>query len=275
MSFGNLTLCLVDELRSNSSLPTSQFLTGIQNRYQRFAARSFARRPFSIRTETPLISFTFDDFPRSALFAGGAILQSFGLAGTYYSSLGLMGRQTPTGPIFLAKDLKVLFEQGHELGCHTFSHCHSWDTEPSVFEEAIIQNRDSLHALVPGASFKTFSYPISVPRAQTKQRASKYFACCRCGGQTFNVGETDLNYLSAFFLEKNRDNPEIVKSLIDQNRRVRGWLIFATHDVCDDPTPFGCTPHYFEEILKYAVQSGTEILPVVKAYEALLARGSV
>ena len=128
--------------------------------------------------------------------------------------------------------------------------------------------------LAPRATFKTFSYPISVPRAQTKQRISKYFACCRCGGQTFNVGNVDLNYLSAFFLEQSRDNPEIVKSLIDQNRRARGWLIFATHDISDDPTNWGCTPEFFEEIVRYAVNSGARILPALQAYELLRTKSS-
>ncbi len=253
-------------------MATFHFLNRCYGKYQRITARSFGRRPFAIKTETPLISFTFDDFPRSALLTGGAILQSFGLAGTYYASLGLMGSQAATGPIFLPEDLKVLLEHGHELGCHTFSHCHAWDTQPSVFEDAVIQNRQALSELVSEVSFKTFSYPISVPRAMTKRRISKYFACCRCGGQTLNAGNVDLNYLSAFFLEKSRDNPEIAKNLIDQNRRAQGWLIFATHDICENPTHWGCTPGFFEEIVRYAVNSGARILPVLQAYEALLVK---
>jgi peptidoglycan/xylan/chitin deacetylase (PgdA/CDA1 family) len=238
------------------------------------AARSFARRPLAINPQTPLISFSFDDFPRSALLTGGAILHSYRLSGTYYASLGLMGSHAPTGQIFLREDLQVLLGQGHELGCHTFSHCHAWDTEPELFEDAVVQNRNALGEFVPGAVFKTLSYPISVPRPETKRRMSKYFACCRCAGQTFNVGNVDLNYLSAFFLEKSRDNPELIKDLIDQNRRARGWLIFATHDVCDDPTPWGCTPALFEEIVRYAVNSGARILPVFQAFESLRVRSS-
>ncbi len=252
-------------------MANSRFLTRVQNHLQRVIARSFAKRQFAIHAETPLISFTFDDFPRSALLTGGAILKSFGVAGTYYASFGLMGTEAPTGPIFLPEDLKVLLEQGHELGCHTFGHCHAWDTQPNVFEDAVVKNRQALNQLVPGASFKTFSYPISVPRARTKQRIAKYFACCRCAGQTFNIGNVDLNYLSAFFLEKSRDNPEIIRNVIDENRRARGWLIFATHDVCDDPTRYGVTPDFFEEIVRYAVNSGARILPVYEAYEALRA----
>jgi peptidoglycan/xylan/chitin deacetylase (PgdA/CDA1 family) len=180
-----------------------------------------------------------------------------------------MGKQTPTGTMFLAEDLKAVLEQGHELGCHTFGHCHAWDTEPSVFEDAIVQNQQALKELIPGASFKTLSYPISVPRVQTKRRVSKYFACSRCGGQTFNVGKADLNYLSAYFLEQSRDNPEAVKHLINENCRAGGWLIFATHDVCGDPGRWGFIQEFFEDIVGYSVSSGARILPVFQAYEAL------
>jgi peptidoglycan/xylan/chitin deacetylase (PgdA/CDA1 family) len=263
-----------DTTRSKSKLASSHWLTRIQGHCQRVIARSFARRPFEILAQGPLVSFTFDDFPRSALLTGGAILQSFGLAGTYYASLGLMGQQAPTGPIFLAEDLKLLFEQGHELGCHTFSHCHAWDTRPKAFEDSVVRNQQALNTLAPGTSFKTFSYPISVPRAGTKRRISKYFACCRSGGQNFNIGNVDLNHLSAFFLEKSRDKPEIVKELIDQNRRACGWLILATHDISKDPTRWGCTPDFFEEIVRHAVNSGAQVLPVLKAYETLRTRSS-
>jgi peptidoglycan/xylan/chitin deacetylase (PgdA/CDA1 family) len=250
-------------------LADSQFVTRAQGRYQRASARFLRRRPFTISTQRPIISFTFDDFPRSAMLTGGAILHAHGLAGTYYASLGLMGKEAPTGQIFLPGDLKVLLEQGHELGCHTFGHCHAWDTKPRAFEDAIVQNRQALSELVPGSRFKTLSYPVAVPRPQTKQRASKYFACCRCGGQTFNIGTVDLNYLSAYFLEKSRDAPDLVRQVIDQNQQAPGWLIFATHDICENPTPWGCTPQFFAEIVQYAVDSGARILPVFKAYEEL------
>jgi peptidoglycan/xylan/chitin deacetylase (PgdA/CDA1 family) len=250
----------------------SQIVKRVQGRYQRATAHYFFQRPFTINSGIPIISFTFDDFPRSALLTGGPILKSFGLAGTYYASLGLIGKQTATGNMFLAEDLNPLVEQGHELGCHTFNHSHAWDTSPSAFENAIIQNRQALKELTPGISFETLSYPISVPRARTKRLVSKYFACCRCGGQTFNVGTVDLNYLSAFFLEQSRNNPKAIKRLIDDNSGVGGWLIFATHDICKDPTRFGCTPDFFNDIVHYSVNSGARILPVFQAYEALRAR---
>src|SRR5258705_2465336 len=116
--------------------------TRVLSRVQRSAAHLLARRPFAVESPVPIVSFTFDDCPGSALLRGGAILNRFGLAGTYYASFGLMGTQAPTGNIFVPEDLAVLRQQGHELGCHTFSHCHSWETATEDFESSIIRNSE-------------------------------------------------------------------------------------------------------------------------------------
>lgn len=247
-------------------------LRRVQGKYQRFLAGNLYNRVFRIESSTPIISFTFDDFPRSALLTGGEILRSRGVCGTYYVSLGLAGKKTETGTMFEMEDLRGALEQGHELGCHTFNHSHSWETPPGLFEDQIVKNQRVLQQLIPGTSFRTLSFPIGHPRPDTKRRASNYFSCCRGGGQTFNMGKVDLNCLSAYFLEQSRENPEAIKRMIDRNSEAGGWLIFATHDVCEDPTQWGCTPELFEEVVQYAVQSGAQILPVVQAYEALVSR---
>lgn len=259
------------------------FLLRVKGRLTRNALRLFFKRRAVVTTDVPIISFTFDDFPRSAFLRAGSILGRYGVQGTYYASLGLMGKQSHLGPMYEAEDLKELVHLGHELGCHTFGHCHSWNTPSHVYERAIVENREALAQVLPGVSFQTFAYPHSAPRLAVKKVASKYFRCCRggglkagryfnrhaAGGQTFNWGVTDLNYLCAFFLEQSRDNPEAVKSLIDQNARARGWLIFATHDVCPNPSPFGCTPDFFERVVEWSSASGARILPVVKALEVI------
>ncbi len=241
-------------------------LTGF---YQRKVASLACRRPFSVHPQRPLISFTFDDFPRSAIHTGGAILNRFGVAGTYYAALGLIDKLTPSGQIFSVDDLPALFEQGHELGCHTFAHCDSWGTPTEVFEQSLVDNREALHRLFPDVDFRTFAYPISLPKPKTKARTSEYFVSCRGGGQRFNVGQVDLNQLSAYFVEKTRDNFQAIKDIIDENRRACGWLIFATHDVVEDHTPFGCAPEFFHNVVQYAVSSGAQIVPVVEALNIL------
>jgi len=246
-----------------------EFWRRVKGAYRRKSAHIFYRRPLVIKTKEPIISFTFDDFPRSALHMGGRILKRYGATGTYYASIGLMGTQAPTGTMFVRQDLEILSQEGHELGCHTFGHCDAGTTKPDVFEESIVQNQQALTALYPGALFRTLSYPINEPRPRTKQKAGEHFLCCRGGGQTLNVGTADLNYLSSHFLEQSRDNPQSVRDLIDRNRRERGWLIFSTHDVSEAPTPWGCTVDFFEDIVRCAANSGARILPVVHACEVL------
>jgi len=243
----------------------AQIRARIHGRYQRTSANLLFRRPLVMRNESALISFTFDDFPRSALHTGGKILRRLGLTGTYYASLGLMGVQAPTGRIFDADDLERVIADGHELGCHTFHHRDSWETAPRWFEASVMENRRALNTLLPGACFKTLAYPITPPRPLTKRRVARHFLCSRGGGQRFNAGATDLNNLSAYFLEQARGDLEAVKALIDRNGRERGWLIFATHDVCETPTPFGCTPAFFESVVEHAVSSPATIVPVVEA----------
>jgi peptidoglycan/xylan/chitin deacetylase (PgdA/CDA1 family) len=196
-----------------------------------------------------------------------------------------MGKQSQLGPMFRAEDLTELSRLNHELGCHTFGHCHSWNTSPEEYESAILENQRAFNAVLPGSLFQTFSYPFSGPRLGVKKVASRHFLCCRggglkpgrnlhrhdAGGQTFNSGVTDLNLLCAFFLEKSRNDPQAVKSLIEQSARARGWLIFATHDVRMDPSPFGCTPDFFEKIVQWSLDSGAQVLPVAEALEVLRA----
>lgn len=241
----------------------------LNGRWRRTMAGCCARRLATMRNRQPMISFSFDDFPRSALHTAGQILKRRGLAGTYYTSLGLMGQVTPTGEAFQAEDLEYLVKQGHELGCHTFAHCHAWETKPRRFETSIIENRQALKRLLPSAGFQSLSYPISCPRPGTKRRAAKYFAGCRSGGQTFNHGTIDLNHLAAYFLEQSRDKPEAIKEMIDRNCQAGGWLILATHDVCDRPTRFGCTVDLFEKVVSDAVASGAVVLPVAQALAVL------
>ncbi len=257
---------------SKSAAVSSLLVARMQGVYRRAVAQYCFRRPFVVKPDAPLISFSFDDFPRSALTVGGSILKSHGVSGTYYAALGLLGRTIETGQMFDADDLYQLVDQGHELGCHTFGHCHAWNTPPLAFEQSVLENQRTLHELIPSASMPTLSYPISVPRAGTKEKVSQYFACSRGGGQKFNAGVADLNYLSAFFIEQCRECPEKIYRIIEQTCQSRGWLIFATHDIGNNHTPWGCSPELFEQIVRFSVSSGARILPVFQAYQALASK---
>jgi hypothetical protein len=226
-------------------------------KYQRTVSGMLFRDSVAMRNTFPLISFTFDDFPSSSLHNGGAILSAHGARGTYFTSLGLMNTMAPVGKMFSVDDLHQAIADGHELGCHTFAHCHSWNTAPDVFERE----------LIPGASFATMSYPLCCPRPFTKRRVRRHFLCCRGGGQCYNSGLVSPNSVNALFLEQARTDPAFIKKMIDGNKADCGWLVFATHDVSDVPTRYGVTPEFFESIVRYSRDSGARILPMCDAWK--------
>lgn len=163
-----------------------------------------------------------------------------------------------------------VLSDGHELGCHTYNHPDAWQTGPDLFESSIIENQRALWSIFPGRNFKTFAYPLGNATPRTKRIAGRYFVCSRGGRQTINEGRMDLNNLNGYFLDRRlEESPSSIQTIIDRTCHARGWLIFVTHDVDDDPSPYGCTPDFFEGVVRYAISSGAVILPVIKTCESL------
>ena len=236
--------------------------------FARRSARWFGRRMFTLRNRAPIITFTFDDFPRTALSIAGDALEKVGARGTYFVSYGLMGQDTPTGEAFHHDDLSQLLARGHELGCHTYHHYPAWETSVTNYMISVARNAESLRAPPFGAHLQTHSYPISYPRPRSKRRLQRHFRACRGGGQIFNSGTVDLNYLSSVFLEQIHGDLRTVDRLIAENTAACGWLIFSTHDVCENPTRFGCTPSFFSAVVNRAKASGAELQVMTAALDA-------
>ena len=54
----------------------------LANKWRRLSVDRFGRRQFRLRSDAPYVSFTFDDFPRSAYLEGGRVLAERGARGT-------------------------------------------------------------------------------------------------------------------------------------------------------------------------------------------------
>src|ERR1700677_3475638 len=121
---------------------------------------SLSTRPAALGTCGPLVSFTFDDFPRTALTVGGHILETFGSRGTYYASIALMGRSNHLGDQFRRDDLDVLLHRGHELASHTFSHISCRSVTSSKFRTEVDCGRRALEAITGQTDFGNFAFPF-------------------------------------------------------------------------------------------------------------------
>jgi peptidoglycan/xylan/chitin deacetylase (PgdA/CDA1 family) len=214
-----------------------------------------------------MISFTFDDFPRSALFVGGAVLKSFAACGTFYAAPGLMNQVNALGEQFCAQDIVALLADGHELGSHTYSHSSCRAVPLTEFEQDVKKGREAVEHMT-GLPAGHFSYPFGHATFGAKLRIGSRFSSCRGIAPGINESPADLNLLRANSLYSASFDPDAIARLIAMNEKLCGWLIFYTHDIREAPSEFGCTPNQFEGVVKLAVRQGGRILTVDKAIAA-------
>lgn len=233
---------------------------------RRTLASRLHRRMLEIATPRALVSFTFDDAPRTAFDTGARVLEAHGVRGTYFVSLGLIGTLTEVGAIGDARDCERAIEHEHELGCHTFDHDDAWFTAPEAYIRSVDRNREALQRSLPAQAFKSFAYPKSGATASVKPALERRFDCCRAGGQTFNSGSVDLNLVRACFIDRRAGvDMRFIASLIERNAEAGGWLVFAAHDISAAEGAFGCTPAFLAAVVRRTVDSGSEVLPMAAA----------
>ena len=217
----------------------------------------------SSKLRGPIVSFTFDDFPRSAYLTGGRILEEFGVRGTYYTAPALMNTSNELGDHFCADDLSSLLAKGHELGNHTFSHVSCRSLSRDAFQADIDKGRETLRQLT-GQAPVNFSYPFGDITLGTKADISPKLASARGIFPGIN-DPADLNLLRANRVYGDADQLESAQAMIEENSRRNGWLIFYTHDVRPDPSPYGCTPALFEALVAKTAAEKNKILTVASA----------
>jgi peptidoglycan/xylan/chitin deacetylase (PgdA/CDA1 family) len=231
-------------------------------------SRFYARR-VPLGSHGPIVSFCFDDFPRTALRTGGRILKSFGVAGTYYVAMGLMDKVNHLGEQFHCEDLDSLLVDGHELASHTYGHISCRSVSPSTFLEDVQKGRQAIEQLTGTTDSGNFAFPFGDFTLSAKRLVGANAASCRSTWKGLNGPDVDLNLLRANSLYGGREECTLVRKLILENERKKSWLIFYSHDVQNTPSQYGCTPALLEFAVSCALQTSAHVLTVAEAVASL------
>lgn len=209
------------------------------------------------------MSVTFDDFPQSAVDIGAKVIEDCGAKATFYGCFGMPGAQSASGPIADLEAAHLLSTQGHEIGCHTFSHkdC-SLISSAEMARECAVNRRTASDFL--GVCLTSFAYPFGGISPQAKTTAGRYYETARSVWPGINRGTIDLMALRSYGLPTCDDSSGIDVLLDDLGSR-GGWLIFYSHDVGETPSPFGCTPSCLAYTLEKCNLMGIPVLPISSA----------
>ncbi|OGR10834.1 MAG: hypothetical protein A2277_18050 [Desulfobacterales bacterium RIFOXYA12_FULL_46_15] len=226
--------------------------------------RIAGKRLFMDSKKKAIISFTFDDAPVSSFTMGGKILEDNGFRGTYYIAAELLERLTEIGQIAGLKTITEFRKRGHEIANHTYGHINCEKSGPVRVIRSIQENRKMLDGIVSS----NFSYPFGAIDSQARFATRLCSTSARGISPGINRGIINLMDLKAVRIY-SRSGIDRCLGLVRECAALGGWLIFYTHDVCDSPSDFGCTPEQFREVVAAASNRKISVLTVQKAMEIL------
>jgi len=234
----------------------------LKGKLRRRIVRLQSRRPAHVALERPMVSFSFDDVPISAIDTAGAMLEARGARGTYFICAGLNGQDSRMGAYATRAQLHAAQARGHEIACHTFSHLDCGAADGVAIASDVARNDEALADWgLPRTT--TFAYPYGDVSHAAKQVTGDRFALSRALHHGLVETGSDLNQAPAVGIE-GPDGEQVALRWLERAAQRKAWLILYTHDVREAPSPVGCTPAAFRHLVDAAVKAGFDIVTVAE-----------
>jgi peptidoglycan/xylan/chitin deacetylase (PgdA/CDA1 family) len=228
-------------------------------------ARSVPVNPVKSRLTQAVASISFDDIPTSAARVGAPMLEAAGLRGTFYVCGAHTGHTFEDREQHVAEDLQRLHAAGHEVACHSYAHPDVTRLDDAGRAADTAANAAFLRQTLGDVMPVSFAYPYGAVSIPAKAFYARQFFTCRGVYAGVNAGVMDFSDLLAVGVERRQFDIGRVRALIAEAKARAGWLVFFTHDVAAEPTPYGCTPADLAAVIEALAEAGVETLPVKAA----------
>jgi len=236
----------------------------ILRKIDRVLARHINLKPFYINPNQAIVSFTFDDFPKSAATTAADILLQYNFSATYYCVGDFINTKQDNIEQYDIKDIERLIHDGHEIACHTSTHLNCQSVPMKELTQNLNRNEKIISDLC-GKKPTSFSYPFGITGLRSKFLAGRRFITARGISSGLNNNICDFSQLKANKLYSGKTSLNEVQSLIKEALNKKAWLIFYTHDISKDPSSYGCTPQFFEDVVRAVYESKCKVLPIKHA----------
>lgn len=225
-------------------------------RIQRRLMPHLMAAPTQVRPDRPVVTFTFDDFPKSAIDGADIVENAGGRAG-FFACTSFLGKRSPTmGEMFDAATLAELSQRGHEIGAHSHAHIDCARADMKAVEKDVGQNLVALTEAGLDATVSSFAYPYGETSFSAKSWVADVFASARGIQPGVNIGHADRAQLKAVELLDTAASRRRAQEMLKTAIRSKGWLIFFTHDVSWAPSAYGVPHTMIRELAEQAVAEG-------------------
>lgn len=209
----------------------------------------------------PIISFSYDDFPKSAIEIGATELEKHGFQGSFYPAASFCDAHEEGQDYYTQDDIQRLRAHGHEIGCHTYDHANLLRLNNREIDDQFARNQAFFAETMQADTFVSMAYPFGNVSPRVKKVAQKRFPICRGVWSGVNSGMIDMALLKVVGLDHHL-TAEQTRAWIDQARAENGWLIFVAHDIRSDHSPYGISPERYAEIVSVVADANIEVLTI-------------
>ena len=215
----------------------------------------------NVAPDRPIVTFTFDDFPKSALNGADVIEKHNGRAG-FYACTSFLGQRSPMmGEMFDGDTLAELRLRRHEVGAHSHTHLDCARDPLSKIERDIGENLVALSESGHNETVSAFAFPYGETSYAAKRWVGDVFATGRGVLAGVNRGEVDRSQLHAVELGASAMHRRRALAALKLCFAQKGWLFFYTHDVGASPTDYGAPTDLIGELAARAVEGGAVLAP--------------
>lgn len=209
-----------------------------------------------VAPDRPVVTFTFDDFPKTAL-NGADIIEKHGGRAGFYACTTLMNQHNPVmGEMFDAAALGELRTRGHEIGAHSHTHLDCARAPLSKVERDIGENLVALQEAGHLETVSAFAYPYGETTYAAKRWVGDVFVTGRGILPGINIGECDRSQLRAVELGATAMHRKRALAALKTAIDAKAWLFFFTHDVSTSPSEYGAPMDLVEELAQRSVEAG-------------------
>ena len=218
------------------------------SKVERLLAKSLVTAPAELTGDAPAVSFSFDDFPKTAYTNAGKILEDNEARGTYFLSTDLIDTHYEGQAQCDTKDLQNVIDNGHEIGGHTQSHKHLQTLNKAEMEYEIVVNRDFIRNTLD-TEVSSFAFPFGGTSPQAKKAVLPHYRIARSINPGLNSGRIDRMHIKAYSLYGENFCLRRIEQLVEETLRQNAWLVFYTHDVQNKHSAYGCSVNQFEAVV--------------------------